>query len=210
MNGKNDDPRFAEVLLEDWGAVVSGQLAVLDRAFLAAPEEDRLYGYAAALAYVVNALKSYPGFDGGTVILDDLLLQLTDIMAGTPALRPVKRTGRPKQGWRDAMTQGKAAAAVDFLMQHGESEPDACGVVAGALQRAGVKGRRGESVTAATVRDWRSRAAPYGDKEDALHIRGGFEILARMVPAADLSKGQLRRFVAAVISGGVELRQPSD
>lgn len=197
----------AEIPLEAWGAVVSQQLGVLDNAYLNSDDEDeRLHGYVAALAYLINSCKDFPGFDGGTVILDDLLLKLTDVLAGTPALQPVKHSGRAKQGWRDAIIQGRACAAVDLLIEFGDAETAACKIIADALAKAGVRGRKGGPLSPATVRDWRSRAAPYGDKEDARFIREGVHVLRGLVSVEGLTKMEIRRRVSAFVTSGAVLR----
>lgn len=196
-----------EIPLSSWGAVVSGQLALLDQSFLKSEDEDeRLHGYVAALGYLINVCKQFPGFEGGSVILDDLLLKLTDIVAGTPALQPVKHSGRARQGWREAIIQGKACAGVDLLIEYGDKEDAACKLIADALAKAGVRGRKGGPLPWATVRDWRSRAAPYGDKEDALLIRRNVHTLRELVAVKGLTTMQRRRVVCAFVSGGAATR----
>jgi hypothetical protein len=203
----NDKNSNIDISVEAWGAVVSNQLAALDSAFLTSEdEEEKLHGYAAALAYLITACKRFPGFEGGTEILDSLLLKLTDIMAGTPALQPVKHTGRAKHGWREAIIQGRACAAVDLLVEHGEREDDACKIIAEALAGAGVKGRKGGQLSLSTLRDWRSRAAKFGDKEDAREIREGVHILRRLVDLGSLTKVERRRRITLFVTGGAVLR----
>lgn len=194
-----------------WAEFVNERLAALDSAYLASNDEDeRLHGFAAAFALLLNQCKDLPGFES-TVILDDLLLKLTDVLAGTPALQPVKRSGRAKQGWRDAIIQGRACAGVDLLVEHGDEEPTACKIVATALAKAGVRGRKGGPISPATVRDWRSRAAPYGDKEDAKFIRENIQSLRSLIDAKPMTRSQRRRFVASFVSSGTAIgRELSD
>jgi hypothetical protein len=202
-----DETKRVEAPLSAWGEIVSGQLSLLDAAFLKSDdEEERLHGYAAALAYLINTCKGFPGFEGGTVILDDLLLKLTDIIAGTPALKPARHTGRARQGWRDAIIQGRACAAVDLLIEFGDAEPAACRTIADALGKAGVRGRKGGPLSPATVRDWRSRAAPYGDKDDARYIREGVHALRPLVSVEGLTTFEIRRRVAQFVTSGPALR----
>jgi len=196
-----------DIPLTQWGAVVSQQLAALDKAFLASEDEDeRLHGYVAALGFLINSCKSFPGFEGGTAVLTDLLLKLDQVTKGTPALQPLKRSGRPNQGWADAVVQGRACAGVDALVEWGDSEDAACKLVADALAKAGVRGRQGRPLSAGTVRDWRSRAAPYGDKEDAKFIRDHVNVLRPLLSVEGLTVMQRRRVVSAFVSTGAAVR----
>lgn len=191
----------------EWGAFVSGELQAFDRPYLDTDDEElKLLSYQTALAYLITQVKGFPGWSGGTAALDDLLLRITDVVAGTPALQPVKHTGRAKQGWRDALIQGRACAAVDILMEHGDNEDAACKIIADSLAKAGVRGRQGGPLSPATVRDWRSRAAPFGDKEDARTIREGVTILRGPVSLDGLTKMEVRRWVALFVTSGAALR----
>lgn len=198
--------RSANVSASEWGSAISAELSAVDAAFIKANEENRLHGYVAALAYLLTALKRYPGFEGGTVTLDDLLLKLTDLTVGKDALRPAARSGAPPHGPRDFMIQGRAAAAVEYLMENGELERDACATIAKELTKRGVRGRRTASVSARTVREWRSQASKFGNKPDAYGTsQASLALLRDLKVASGRSKAQLRKILGQFVVGSGSL-----
>lgn len=158
------------------------QLLNLDAELSGAGQQKRLALFQEAVTVTLNSLRSLPGFEGGKV-LEELLLDLADVAAGNSALQPVPKSGRPKQGWRDARLQGHSAAVVELLISKGENEAAACQFVAKILTDNGHKGRRSDSISASTVRAWRSQASAHGDKLVA-HLMKAQALLAleRLLP----------------------------
>lgn len=185
--------------IERWALKLAARLKNADFEFASLPADSKVAAYIEALGSVVNALNDLPGMERPSVALDDLLLKLTDVAAGSNALHPAPRTGRPRQGQRDAIIQGRAAGLVDWLIAQGESEPKACEIIAKALAKAGMKGRRGSGVTLATVRDWRSRSDSYGDKAQAAkirdHVRGTMML---NVPPGTLPRSEAKRLASVM------------
>lgn len=178
------------------------QLLNLDAELSGADQEKRLALFQDAVTVTLNSLRSVPRFEGGKV-LEELLLDLADVGAGNPALQPVRKSGRPKQGWRDARLQGQSAAVVEFLIAKGESEAAACQFVAKILTGNGHKGRRSASISGSTVRTWRSQASAHGDKLVA-HLMKAQALLALerlLPPECDLvlARKALVPIVAAIV-----------
>lgn len=195
----------AEVPFDKWGAAIASQLDAIDKLVLEASEEDKLWGYAMALAYVTTQLRRYPGFDRGLLTLNDLLLRLLDMTAGKKALQPIKRPkgGRPAQSWRDHVIQGRAAAGMQILIDTGDDVPRACEMVAKALRAAGIKGRQGGPLSAATVRDWYDNISleHATSKPDARDIyEHALSKYRTLVVPSSLTKNQTRALVKAIVA----------
>lgn len=152
---------MTEYDVTEWSIRLNENFKALDEAFERARRggnwEQSLAGYAGAIALIVVAFDELPGFDADLVALSDLLLKLDELARGNNALPPKKRTagGRPPEGYRSAILQGRAVGCVEILIRHGLGEKQACEHIARALSRFGIRGRQGEPVKFATVRDWR-------------------------------------------------------
>lgn len=177
------------------------QLLNLDAELAGASQQKRLALFQEAITATINSLRSVPGFAGGKV-LNELRLDLADVIAGRAALQPVPKSGRPKQGLRDSLLQAWAAAGVDLLISKGDNETVACEFLAKILTANGHKGRRSGSISASTVREWRSQASGRGDKEVAYFIRVQASLhLERSLPSeCDL---KLAREEVSRIIGGI-------
>lgn len=188
---------------------LSRQLHTLNRELSGAGQQKRLALFQEAVTVTLNSLRSVPGFEGGKV-LEELLLDLADVVAGNPALQPVSKSGRPKQGWRDARLQGQSAAVVEFLISKGESESAASQFVAKILTDNGHKGRRSNSISESTVRAWRSQASAHGDKVVAHLVKEQALLsLERLLPA-ECDLAAVRKALGPIVTQMVLSSRVSD
>jgi len=116
---------------EDWIASLSQELGQYDSAFQkarAAEDWPRcIAAYVTVLARISTAFSQHPGFDAQVLPLSDLILRLSDLSQGNNSMPPPEREqqGRPPEGYRFAIIQGRSSACVSFLVTCGLAEPDA-------------------------------------------------------------------------------------
>jgi len=193
---------IASELWAEWADCLKGDLKANDAQFKGAAHEERLHGYINALGIVVDALKTLPGFDAEMLAFKDLAARLDGLASGQKsALLPVSRHkgGRPEYSTSDWITVGKAAAVVSFLIDRGTAEPNACEKVAKALRAYTVRGRRGDELSADTIREWRSMATRHDNNTEAPEAyRRTLSMLQEVTPAG-LSTVQINRVLAATL-----------
>lgn len=190
--------------LLQFGEAASASLNSIDAATAKASGDERIVGYVASLAEVMNVLRAIPGFGNCRLtLLSDLMLRLDDLSHGKKAsmqelLDAVKISGRPRHAWRDDMRESRAAGAVEFLIEQGWEELDACHCIAKALTKAGVKGRRTDSVSGETVRGWlyKPRAEREIDRSTLANLRAMASITGQM------DKPTTRRFMERFFAAG--------
>jgi hypothetical protein len=131
---------------------------------------------AEALLAVSAALRELPLFEKsrGAAILHDVAGALSDVvLGGAPRLFASVRAGEPGgDGIHRIYIKTWVVLAVRFLVEaHAVSEPAARDVVATIFSRAGTKGRKGNPLSASTVRDWCVKAHPLSENwaEASIH-----------------------------------------
>jgi hypothetical protein len=187
-----------------WAEELSRELRELDISFHANRHrpEERMGAYLIALGKIALALKKLPGFDAEMLTLMDLAARLDGLASGQKsALLPIKsiKGGRPDYSTSDWITVGKAAAVVSFLIERGIQEPEACKRVAKALASYKVLGRRGEALTADTVREWRSATQRFDNKTEAPTVyQQTLDMLKKHTPAG-VSPRQLNQALTSML-----------
>ena len=197
------------MMTEGWIVSLSRELAQYDPAFEKARSADDwprcIAAYGLVLARISTALSQQPGFDAKVLPLSDLILRLSDLSRGNNSLPPPKReeAGRPPEGYRFAIIQGRSAASVTLLVKCGLAEPDALKFVANQLHKLGVKGRQGKAISPGSIRSWRSKVSDktsFCQLEDARLINDEMlSLMDHLLPASPhLSEAQsfVRRFLA--------------
>ena len=191
---------------EQWISGISDEMTALDRAFVAAGDPDKIAGHLVALTTVMLALKRAPGFKGELIILRDLHARLEKLSVGQKApimsvIDSVRTPGRPPASSSEGAREAHAVALVQFAVESGWSEQDACDLVAKELASAGVKGRRGKPLQSDAVRGWRSDKMK--QTNDAYKV--AMALLQDMAPT-ELSVKSMRTFVRRFIGNSESLR----
>lgn len=189
-----------------WVKKLSREVQLFDTAFMKARDEGDwascVAGYTGVLALLSMAFRNLPGFDASMLTVADLMLRLDELGAGNNSMPPPKREsgGRPPEGMRAAIIQGRAAAAVELLIRRGMKEREANEFIAKHLRKFGVIGRQGKLVSAGTVQDWRSKIADetaFCEKPDA---RGFYREALKTwedFASSEMPLEQVKRFAAA-------------
>lgn len=193
----------------DWIASLSEELAQYDSAFQRARTAGDwprcIEAYVTVLARISTAFSQLPGFDAKVLPLSDLLLWLSDLSRGNNSMPPPEREqqGRPPEGYRFAIIQGRSAACVTLLVSSGLAEPDAVRFVVDQLCKLGVKGRQGKPISVGSVRSWRSNVqdeTSFCEVMDARFIYNEMlstlDALLPASPALGEVKTFVRRFLA--------------
>lgn len=191
--------------VEHLGAELSRWMRAIDQAFTTAEPPDIVTGHVAALVSVMRLLQLLPGFDCELVTLRDLLARLEKLTVGQKqpimtVVDAIKPTGRPPASLMDSMRESRAVALVQAAMSRGWTDSDARVLVANELARAGVRGRRGEEITARAVRTWSEKIKA----SDAVY-RNAMRNFAEILPA-QLTKSDMRKFVRDLIQRGESMR----
>ena len=153
--------------LGEWVANLNSRLEEIAAGYAAASPSDKRFVMVAVCGVLSIELRRLAGIEQLNLLpLEDLMLRLNDVTTGKNALAPIKRPkgGRPPDSFRDSIVQGRAVAAVEYLMSAGEREDDAIAFVAKQLSNAGLRGRRSSYIPVGTVRDWRTKIH-YGDSD---------------------------------------------
>jgi hypothetical protein len=130
---------------------------------------------AEALLAINAALRELPQFEKskGAAILHDVAGALRDVvMGGAPRLFQSVTIGSPGgDGIHRNYVKVWAVTAVRFLVQaHGVAQRNATETVAQIFAKAGAKGRKGDPLSASTVRGWCDKAHPLSDNKDEVRI----------------------------------------
>lgn len=187
-----------------WARLLAEEMRTLNSIF-AAEQHDRgqRYGaYLIALSTIAGAMRDLPDFPHELLPLQDLARRLDALASGQKkALLPISRTngGRPDYSTMDWNIVGRSAATVQILMDAGFAEDEACDLVAKTLRTFGVKGRRQESLTKATIRDWRSGVLEFGTKPKAQEDFESSLQTFKGINLASLNKAQLRKLLPTML-----------
>ena len=135
---------------------------------------------AEALLATYSALNELPNFkkSKGTAVLHDVAGALRDVvMGGSPRLFSSTRPGGPGgDGIHRDYVKTHVVLAVRFLVQaHRIPEGSAQKTVARAFASAGATGRKGDSLSASTVKDWCLRAHPLAAKREDVRMHHNVE-----------------------------------
>lgn len=138
---------------------------------------------AEALLAVTEALRELPPFDKskGAAIIHDVAGALNDVvMGGAPRLFSSVRAGGPGgDGTHRNYIKVWVVLAVRFLVEaHKVREGKARSIVAATFSRAGARGRKGDPLSASTVKDWCDKATPLALKRADARI--GREVKSRL------------------------------
>jgi hypothetical protein len=208
MANDNEDHTldFDGVPPEQLGRVLAWWMRGIDGAFSSAPDGDKIWGHVAALTAAMQLLKRLPGFDCDLVALRDLQARLEKLTVGQkqPILKlidAIKTPGRAPESYTDHIRKARAVALVQFALDRGWSETDACTLVAKELARVGIKGRRGGAVSAGTVKTWRDSKIKGNDPVYKIAMA----TFAEFAPAA-LSTSAMKKLVRQLISRGEAIR----
>lgn len=130
---------------------------------------------AEALLVTYSALKELPLFERskGAAILHDLAGALRDVvLGGSPRLFVSVRPGSPgSDGIHKNYVKIHVVLAVRFLTEaHGASKAAAIKTVTGIFAKAGAKGRKGNPLSATTVKDWCEKAHPLAENFEEARI----------------------------------------
>lgn len=194
---------------ENWIISLSDELAQYDGPFQkarAAGDWPRcIAAYVTVLTRISTGLSQLPGFDANVLPLSDLILRLSDLSMGNNAMPPPEREqkGRPPEGYRFAIIQGRSAACVTLLFVCGMDEPKALKFVVDELCKLGVIGRQGKPISIGTVRAWRSKvsdATAYCELPEArsvyIEMLSTLDVLLPDSPVLGEVKAYVRRFLA--------------
>ena len=124
--------------LGEWVANLNSRLEEIAAGYAAASPSDKRFVMVAVCGVLSIELRRLAGIEQLNLLpLEDLMLRLNDVTTGKNALAPIKRPkgGRPPDSFRDSIVQGRAVAAVEYLMSVGEREGDAIDFVAKHLGR---------------------------------------------------------------------------
>ena len=130
---------------------------------------------AEALLAISAALRELPQFEKskGAAILHDVAGAIGDVVAGgTPRLFQSARTGNPGgDGIHRNYVKVWVVTAVRFLVQaNGIAQRSAVEIVSGIFAAAGAKGRKGNPLSASTVREWCDKAHPLSGNKTEVRI----------------------------------------
>ena len=130
---------------------------------------------AEALLAISAALRELPLFEKskGAAIIHDVAGALSDVvMGGAPRLFQSVRTGGPGgDGIHRNYVKVWVVTAVRLLVQaHDVSQGKAIAIAAGVFAAAGAKGRKGNPLSASTVKDWCDKAHPLSGNRDEVRI----------------------------------------
>ena len=103
---------------------------------------------------------------------------------------PNRGKGRPPHHPALVLGRARAAAVIEMLMKGGLREEDAAQMVAGRLERAGVKFDHTKASPHSTVKGWRKVAMGYGPMSDA-YRDGLVKLQARITPQNVASRQQV-------------------
>lgn len=138
---------------------------------------------AEALLTIVAALRELPPFDKskGVAILHDVAGALNDVvMGGAPRLFESVRAGSPGgDGIHRNYVKVWVVVAVRFLVEaHGLADAKARKIVAEIFAGVGATGRKGQPLSASTIRGWCEKAHPLSSSPSDARI--GREVEARL------------------------------
>lgn len=128
-----------------------------------------------AILAVCNALREFPPFEksAGVAVLHDVAGAFADVRkGGEPRLFLSSRPGtRGGDGIYRNYLKVFVVLAVRFMVEaHEMAEPKAIKLVSHAFAKAGATGRKGDPLSATTVKDWLDRAHPLASHPDDARI----------------------------------------
>ncbi len=177
----------------------------IDHAFASASPSDVVFAHVAALVSAMRFLQRLPGFDCELVALRDLLARLDKLSVGQKQpimaiVEAVKTPGRAPASYLDHVKEVRAVALVHAAMARGWTEYDANGLVAGELARAGMRGRRGDTIKPRALKAWSEKIKATDEV-----YRSAMSLFEQMLPQ-DIGRSDLKKFARLFITSGENLR----
>jgi len=202
---EDDTFDLTNVPAELLGPELGRWMRAIDRAFLSANPGELIAGHVAALVGVMRLLQCLPGFECDLVALRDLLARLEKLSVGQKqpmmsVVDAIKTPGRPPASFLDGAQEARAVALVHAAISRGWTDSDARVLVANELARSGMRGRRGEQISARAVQAWSEKI-----KSSNPIYRAAMKLFADLMPLS-ITKSAMRKFARAYIQRGENIR----